>query len=75
MKKTVPPAFMPVPEHCDRKSGKVGDVVVVDTVICHWSCDKYCDEYASFHKTQVRERKNAIRMKDALNVERPMLEI
>ncbi len=46
----IPPAFMKLPTHCNRRSVVFDGVKCIDTVICHYFCQSWCDEYIKFSK-------------------------
>jgi hypothetical protein len=51
------PAFMPLPEGCERgKKPTFDDVICIDTVICQHYCTALCPEFIAF-----REKRKALR--------------
>ena len=76
-KNDIPSAYMPAPGHCEKESRRtIGDVAVIDTVICHWCCTTTCPEYLEFHKSQVAANRERRKTRGFLAMdERPELEL
>ena len=76
-KNDIPPAFMPAPGHCEKESRRtIGNVTVIDTVICHWYCTTTCPEYLGFHESQVEANRERRKRRKFLEAdERPELEL